>query len=356
LNVLQKKIQKHYAEAEANSSGSNRKYQLLTQLLAMLDQFEKYHTVAIMLGANIDVSSVVSKEKVKDLLLSIESLAPSLNIAAKILSKQIDKNKIYVYPATPSGSHEVTPFGRLLKDKMVAKLNSEKNSENADYILKGKYEILKDSIHVTYHLLDNDENTVATRIVNIASSAYQSISYKPKTINFDQLLHQGYVVSNNFKVNLNTNIGNENLLFTEGEEVELFVKLNKAGYYYIVVHVKNDTDNHSYLLELSEANTSRRFVNFVNADDANRWISLGEFEVSPPFGVESLQVIASNKDLMNYLPQVDFDSETGLYIASAGKPEQVILKTRGLKPKKKKGTIKIESAETVLMMTTMKKL
>lgn len=361
LLSLQQDINAHYAEILASSTEMNknpqqhRRYKRLTKLLSMLDQFDKYNTVALMLGEDLNIQPVVSKGKVKDLLLSIESFVPTLDIAATILAKQINEKNVYIYPATPTGSHEVTPFGRLLKDKMAAKLSVENKIENAKYIFKGKYEILKDSIHVTYHLLDGQEDTIATRIVNVAPSAYESLAYKPKTINFDQLLHQGYVVSNDFKVNLNTNIGRENLLFTEGQEVELFVKINKAGYYYIVSYVKNDKEDYSYLLELSESNTNRRFVSFVNADDANRWMSLGKFEVSAPFGIESLQVIASNRDLIHNLPDVTFDNETGLYIASKGKAEEVMIRTRGLKPKKKKGTIKVESAETVLMMTTMKK-
>ena len=357
LITLQQDIDAHYAEVIASSEDSQklRRYQQLTKLLSMMDQFDKYNTVALMLGDDLKIQPVVTKEKIKDILLSIESFVPSLDIAATLLAKEINNKKIYIYPATPVGSHEVTPLGRLLKDKMAAKLFVENNVENADYIFKGEYEILKDSIHITYHLLNKSNDTIATRIVNVAPSAYKSLAYKPKTINFDQLLHQGYVVSNDFKVNLNTNIGRENLLFTEGEEVELFVKLNKAGYYYIVSYVKNDNEDYSYLLELSESNSKRRFVQFVNADDANRWISLGKFEVSAPFGVESLQVIASNRDLIDNLPDTELDRETGLYIASKGNTEQVMIRTRGLKPKKKKGSIKVDSAETVLMMTTMKK-
>ena len=361
LISLKQDIDTHYAEIKANPPSENRNtrkhrgYQRLTKLLSMIDQFDKYNTVALMLGEDLNIRPSISKSKVQDLLLSIESFVPSLDVAATILSKQINEESIYIYPATPSGSHEVTPFARLLKDKMATKLNTNESSEGADFILKGKYEILEDSIHVTYHLLDENEDTIATRIVNIAPEAYETVAYKPKTINFDQLLHQGYVVSNDFKVNLNTNIGRENLLFTEGQEVELFVKINKAGYYYVVSYVKNDKEDYSYLLELSESNTNRRFVSFINADDANRWMSLGKFEVSAPYGIESLQVIASNRDLIHNMPEVTFDSETGLYIASKGNPEDVMIRTRGLKPKKKKGTIKVESAETVLMMTTMKK-
>ena len=57
------------------------------------------------------------------------------------------------------------------------------------------------------------------------------------------------------------------------------------------------------MLELEEeARAPRRFVQFVNADGVNRWISLGEFEIYPPLGLEHLQVIASKEDLVWRLP------------------------------------------------------
>ena len=102
---------------------------------------------------------------------------------------------------------------------------------------------------------------MATRTVKLIPGAYKSYAYKPRTSEFDRLLHEGIIVSNDFKVSINTNRGNENLLFNEGEEVELFVKLNKAGYFYIVSHVHSKNKSPvSYILELSEQNNRCRLL------------------------------------------------------------------------------------------------
>ena len=81
---------------------------------------------------------------------------------------------------------------------------------------------------------------------------------KPKSVNFSQLLHNGYVVSNEFRAELNTNLGKQDLLFTQGQDIELFVKLNSPGYFYIVSH--NTQDNTSYLMEINDATGKRAFV------------------------------------------------------------------------------------------------
>jgi hypothetical protein len=88
---------------------------------------------------------------------------------------------------------------------------------------------------------------------------------------------------------------------------------------------------------------------FINADDANHWISLGTFTVEEPFGVESLQIIASNKKITT-LPKTKYDEDSGYYIISKN-INKTLMATRGLKKKKSK---KIEISEDVLSFTTVK--
>ena len=88
---------------------------------------------------------------------------------------------------------------------------------------------------------------------------------------------------------------------------------------------------------------------FINADDANRWMSLGAFTVEAPFGVESLQIIASNKKIIT-LPNAKYDEASGYYII--GKDiKKVLTATRGIKRKKSK---KVEISEDVMSFTTVK--
>ena len=65
-------------------------------------------------------------------------------------------------------------------------------------------------------------------------------------------------------------------------------------------------------------------------------MSLGEFEIYPPLGLEHLQVIASKEDLVQRLPEYRFDEGSEFYLVGKG-PADGLAKTRAAKrPKKKK--------------------
>ena len=143
------------------------------------------------------------------------------------------------------------------------------------------------------------------------------------------------------------------MLFDEKDEVELFVKISRPGYFYVVGHVVKKEENFSYLLELSDTERDRRFIRYANADDVNKWLSIGRFEATPPFGIESLQLIASSDDPIDRLPSHPLDKKTELYV-TANNAQQGITKTRALKPKRSEAD-KQYLTEAVLMFTTMPK-
>ena len=91
------------------------------------------------------------------------------------------------------------------------------------------------------------------------------------------------------------------------------------------------------MLELEEETRApRRFVQFVNANDINCCISLGEFEIYPPLGLEHLQVIASKEDLVWRLAKHRFDEESEFYLVGKD-PKDGLVKTQVAKgPNKKK--------------------
>ena len=334
----------------AQKSDKNHRHQTLNLLITDLEQYNKHQTVARFLGGEVKIPMTVQMTDVRSELLSIEAAAPSVDIAARILTRDLPVHQYVVQAAMPEGAKRATKLSRLLKDNIERHLKTKQDVMEGEYQLKGSYEILKDGVSVTYRVIDPRGSTVATRIAKLSSSAVKNIEYKPASLDFDKLLHEGYVVSNDFKASLNTNQGNEGLVFTEGETIELFVKLNHPGYFYLVSH--NTTDEMSYMLELNESQGKRAFLRYVNADEVNRWLSLGEFEVTAPYGVENMQLIASDKDLINHLSNVKYDPELELYVVSAKSTEDAVVKTRALKPKRNK---KVKSSEATLTYTTMKR-
>lgn len=334
------------AKMEAHS-----RYPQLVQLLTLTEQYDKYRAVAQMLGASQFILPVKSRTDIQEQLRVLEKLSPTLDLAAQVISKGLRIDDLYIYPATPQGSHEVTALGRVMRDKLAQQLSPVTNSENAKHFLKGEYELLDNSIHLTYRLLDSNGNTLETRIAALSAAAYKGIQIKPTTVDFDRLLHEGIVLGNDFKAQINSNRGSEDVLFDEKETVELFVKVNRPGYFYTVGHIVKKEENFSYLLELSEAERDRRFIRYANADDVNKWLSIGRFDATPPFGIESLQLIASSDDPINRLPPHPLDNKTELYVI-ANNVKQGINKTRALKPKRTEADKQYQT-EAVLMFTTM---
>ncbi|MDP2806286.1 MAG: hypothetical protein Q8O24_10135 [Gallionellaceae bacterium] len=336
----------------AKASGNDR-YLLLTQALTVIEQYEKYRAVAQLLGDATFTAPTRTRSDTEAQLRELEKSSPSMQLAAQVLSKGLKAEAVYIYPAVPQGSHEVTAFGRVMRDRLAEKLNGVDSPDKAQTIFKGEYEILSNGLHLTYRLLDTSGNTLETRVAMLAPAAYKDLQTQPTTMNFDRLLHEGVAVSGDFKAQLTTNRGSADVLFNEKEEVELLVKLNRSGYFYVVGHVAKKGENYSYLLEMSEAENARRFIRYVNADDANKWLSIGKFEISAPFGVESVQLMASSDDPISRLPVHQLDKKSELYLTSSN-AEQGITKTRALKPKRSE-TDKQYQGEAVLMFTTMTK-
>jgi hypothetical protein len=159
------------------------------------------------------------------------------------------------------------------------------------------------------------------------------------------------VVTKDFRIDVTTNRGKQDLLFKNQDQMEILVKLNSMGYLYGVEHISRETDAVSSLLELDPTADwpARKFIRYVGADEVNKWISLGRFAVEAPFGIERLQFIASSKDLADSLPLTTFDQASGYYLLS-NDPAKSIITVRGLKPVISNET---KSAEAILTFTTL---
>ena len=332
---------------------SAEKIETLNLLFSKIYSFNKYKIVTIFLGSTNIPKLDTSDGEIKSKILELENAIDTIDMGAKKLTAGIDKTNVYIFPPSAKQASGITQFGSAIKDYVSKYIKTTDNVYYADFFLKGNYNILKDHIEVIYNLTDKDNNVLMTKIVKFLPKSYQNYEYEPKSPDFDTLLTDGYVVSNDFKIEISTNKGKSNLLFKQGEEVEIFVKINRPGFFYIVGHVVKDTDKYSYLLEIGSGadNLKRNFIRYVNADDTNKWLSLGQFSVEPPFGIESLQVIAAKDDLIDKIPSFTYDNDMGYYVVSKN-PKEAVTKTRALKPIKNNEVI---SSEAVLLMTTFDK-
>lgn len=335
---------------EKNTKVNTDKLKIYESVFSLLNEYDRYESVAVILGAKIPQKPSITKSQIQLKIAKLNSNIDSIEMAADILAKTFKDSAIFVYPPLLERTTTASEFSSVFQKQLKSKLNSSKKLSRAKYILVGEYTLADNSMVLSYELLDTANNEVKkSKTISINAKAYKNYKVKPNNISFDQLLNSGFASSSSLKVSLNTNRGSENLLFEGGEDIELFAKLNKMGYFYIVGYTQTRNGKMSYLLELSEGSGDSKFVKFVNADDANRWMSLGEFSVEPPFGIESIQVIASNQKITS-LPNTNYDEETGYYIIS-NDIKKALATTRGLKKKKSK---KKEMSEDVLSFTTVK--
>ncbi len=329
---------------------SSLKLKLYEDIFSLLNEYDRYESVALILGAKLEERPTFTKAKVQTELAKLKANIDSLSMACGIFAEHFKQDKIFVYPPLLQNSTTVAQFGSVFQKELHSHLKTAKTPKDALFLLVGEYTLTKNAMVLNYELLDSKTNEVVqSKTLHINPLAYKDIATTPKSVDFDALLNAGVVSSSDLKVSLNSNRGSENLLFNKGEEVELFVKLNKMGYFYIIGYTQTKEAKLSYLLELSEGHGESRFVKFVNADDASRWISLGAFTIEPPFGVESIQVIASNQKITS-LPLAEYDEQSGYYIISKD-INKALATTRGLK---KKVSDKVEMSEDVLSFTTVK--
>jgi hypothetical protein len=318
----------------------------------MLSQMVAIEKVISVLGSPVPNRSIkATSAELETRLRALESAIESVNLAGELVAKSLVSQRVYVHPPVPVGSHEVTPFGRHMRDILASQLQTVELPNQAQSELKSEYEVGPSGMRMSFRQVDAMGTVQATRLIHLRPSAYQAWSVQPTTLDFDRLLHQGLALNTDFKVQWATSKGANSLLFQRGEEIDVMVKLNKPGYLYIVGHVLHGKSPYSYLLEIGHGQQGRRFIQFVNADDVNKWISLGTFEASAPFGVESLQLMASHDDPVSQLPAFKWDPSIGFYRLT-GNAAQVVAQTRALKPKRTETNTQYHY-EAVLMFTTM---
>lgn len=351
LNNLLNDIKKNLLAVKKSSSASE-KSRLLKSTYAKLTQFIKYRTVAQFFNSKNVPELKTTKSEVRNMIKKIESKADTLKFGLKRLSRDFKIKSVYIHPPSTRNSSEITQFASVVKDILSSYIPSKNSKREADFYLVGEYKILKDGIDLTYTLMDKENNTLKTSVVTFLPIAYRNYEYKPKTVNFAKLIKTGLVVSSDFRTDIITSAGRKNLLFKKGNTLKLMVKMTKPGYFYLLVHSFKKDGKYSYLINFDDSRGNRKFIKYVNPDDVNKWIILGEFEVVPPFGVETMQMIASTTDLVDKVPVNHLDPSTQLY-KLGGKPINNVTLTRGLMLKPTGGK-KALSAESVLTFTTMK--
>ncbi len=131
-----------------------------------------------------------------------------------------------------------------------------------------------------------------------------------------------------------TNKGDENLIYSEGDKMKLFVRVNLECYIRVIYHLADGSrallvDNY-----------------YVSSDKVNMVYELPyEFECAEPFGIETLQLNAQTKEF----EKLNVTNQDGYEFISDGL-DKILVSTRGMK----KVTTDVLKAEKRVVVTTMK--
>lgn len=301
----------------------------------------------------------VTRQDLQGRVGRLQDELPTLALAASNLASQLDSDGIYfIVPPKLQGSEEVTPFARALADAAATQFRTVPSLRSANRLLVGRYEVAEKNIRVTWQVQRGNGVVERTVTQKLARTAADGLRLEPMSAGLDQLLQTGLLVKGDLRAEIATGSGAlDGQSFVGGDRLKLMVKLNKPGYLYMVGHVTpTGGDAYSYLVQMNDlpadtsldsASARRAFVRTIAADEANKWVEIGEFDVTAPFGVERLQLFASSGDLVDRLPAVRQQAD-GL-ARVAGEPQAVVQKTRALQRVKPKE----ESVEATFTYTTL---
>ena len=155
-------------------------------------------------------------------------------------------------------------------------------TDNTPYTLSGSYRVEDQNLRIMANL-KNQNNVITASITCYLPLQYienLNISYKPVSEEVSNEIQEIVVeetIQNSFEINVWTNKGNENVVFKEGEVLQLFVMTEKECYVRFIYIMADRTavlflDNYE-----------------ITADKVGTPIELPyRFKCAPPFGVETL--------------------------------------------------------------------
>ncbi len=212
----------------------------------------------------------------------------------------------------------------------------------AKFVVTGTYWEMGDDIKFIISLRDISANRIVGSVEKIVAKNIldrTNLSLKPE--NYEQALHERKVfnkdeiIGNGLFVEIFTNKGYDNILYEEGERMNVSVRVNMPCYVRLVYH---------------QADSSRILLlknYYIDESKVNKVVTVpGGWVCAEPFGAEVLQVFARTEQFEE-LNVIEQDGREYMQ----DNLQQFVVATRGMK-KVKKETLQ---AEAILILTTVGK-
>ncbi len=166
-----------------------------------------------------------------------------------------------------------------------------------------------------------------------------NLSFKPENLEEalvrKNVMSKGEIIGGGLLLDVWTNKGDEDLLFVEDENMKLSVRVNHECYLRFIYYLADGTK------------TLLHDDYFINSDQVNKLVTLPDESVcSPPFGAETLQVVAQTEKFQ----PLQFKESDG-YMIILEETEAIVSNVRGFKKESDQQLF----AEKRLTITTIKK-
>jgi hypothetical protein len=217
-------------------------------------------------------------------------------------------------------------------------------ASGASYVLSGTYWELPQGVKVQATLRNvADSKLVASVDQTVPASVVQSSNQNLKPQNFKEAFADqrdfktGEVVGSGLNLEVWTNKGTDNLIFTKGERMTVYVRVNLPCYIRFIYHLASG--ERTLLLDSY----------YIDASKVNKVCQIppgGEFECDAPYGSEVLQVFARTED---FEPVATVEKDGYKYLQEDLK--KFLVATRGFKAVKQA----VMQTEQRITITSMEK-
>lgn len=384
VDDLRTQIQEHLSNGKKYDD-QNQRAKALEEYLAcypIFRQLEEAETVLLAAETNESKSMRELDGAVRTQQLSVDQVRQAVNKLVQrpintsedlawyliyTLEGQIDLQgkSVMVAPFTYQDTRMASPFSRYFKLALegkaveVARWNVVQQSSDfqpktgnvakeyaqasgASYVLSGTYWEIPEGVKVQAMLRSvADSKLVASVDQTVLATVVQSSNQSLKPQNFKEAFadqkdfRSGEVVGGGLNVDVWTNRGSDNLIFTKGERMNVFVRVNLPCYIRFIYHLASG--ERTLLLDSYYIDDSK--VNKVCQIPPG-----GEFECDAPFGSEVLQVFARTDQ---FEPVATVEKDGYKYLQEDLK--KILYATRGFKVVKQQ-TMQAEQRVTITTM------
>ena len=352
---LSKSIEEKFKQAESLLS-SQKKDEAIETFLSIYPLFRKLkeiHEILIALNNRMEYPLSLELDVEKKLAeiqsSNLESLDAIASVAALSLIKQLKENialypKAILYQDTKFGSQ----FSKFMLENINAKLSGKSENlkivavyEKADASVEGNYWILNDKIRLIINVLSKNKEVIASYQIIFSKELAENskLALMPeelkKALEEEKKFAEAELNTGGLILEIWTNKGDDELVFYEGDTMSVFVRVNLPSYIRIIYHL---ADGKRALLADNM---------YVASHQINKPYKIPyAYEACEPFGVETMQVVAS----LEPLPPLKTINQEGFDIL-AEDLGSVLTKHRGMKKVKPKNL----QTEERIKITVLKK-